>query len=148
MTIKVLRFKGSDGDAMFESNGRWLRIAFTVGAITDGVALLPMVLPSAARMLWGLEDMPGSFWFAMYYGAALMLGWTGLLVWAAIRPIERKFVAVLTALVIAGLMVAEASAVVVGVIAPRRLIPIAALQSILLVLFVAAYRGSSAQHRS
>ena len=70
---------------MFESKAKWLRIAFIVGAITDGVAVLPMVYPPLARILWGLDGMPASFWFAMYYGAALMLGWTGLLVWAATR---------------------------------------------------------------
>ena len=147
MTIKAARFAGSDCDVMFESNARWLRIAFIVGAITDGVALLPMVFPSLAKILWGLDGMPASFWFAMHYGAALMLGWTGLLIWAAIRPIERKFVAVLTALVIAGLMVAEAQAVILGVIDAHRLIPIAVLQLILFLLFVAAYCGSSAERR-
>lgn len=132
---------------MFESKARWLRIAFIVGAIADGVALLPMVLPAPAGILWGLDDMPSSFWFAMYYGAALMLGWTGLLVWAAIRPIERKFVAVLTALVVAGLMISEAQAVNLGVIDARRLVPIAVLQSILVLIFVAAYWGASAERR-
>jgi hypothetical protein len=78
MTIKAARFAGSDCDAMFESNARWLRIAFIVGAITDGVALLPMVFPSLAKILWGLDGMSASFWFAMHYGAALMLGWTGV----------------------------------------------------------------------
>ena len=133
---------------MFESKAKWLRIAFIVGAITDGVAVLPMVYPPLARILWGLDGMPGSFWFAMYYGAALMLGWTGLLVWAAIRAIERKFVAVLTALVIAGLMVAEVQAVNLGVIDARRLIPVAVLQAILLLLFLATYCGASAEHRA
>jgi len=132
---------------MFESKARWLRIAFIVGAIMDGVALLPMLLPAPARILWGLDDMPSSFWFAMYYGAALMLGWTGLLVWAAIRPIERRFVAVLTVLVVAGLMVAEAQAVNLGVIDARRLVPIAVLQSILVLLFVFAYWRASAERR-
>jgi len=133
---------------MFESKAKWLRIAFIVGAITDGVAVLPMVYPPLARILWGLDGMPASFWFAMYYGAALMLGWTGLLVWAAIRAIERKFVAVLTALVIAGLMVAEVQAVNLGVIDARRLIPVAVLQAILLLLFLATYCGASAEHRA
>ena len=65
-----------------------------------------------------------------------------LLVWAAIRPFERRIVAILTALVIAGLAVAEAKAVYLGVIAARQLIPIGILQAILFLLFVAAYCGS------
>jgi hypothetical protein len=130
---------------MFGSKPRWLRIAFIVGAITDGVALLPMVFPSAARMLWGLDGMPAGFWFAMHYGAALMLGWTGLLVWAALRPQERRFVAALTALVLAGLMAAEAQAVNLGVVEAGRLIPVAVLQLALFVLFLVAYWRSSAE---
>ena len=35
-------------------------------------------------------------------GAALMIGWTALLAWAAAEPIERRAVAPLTILVVVG----------------------------------------------
>lgn len=67
-----------------------LRIAFLAGAVTDALAIVPMLLSSLAMLLWGCEDVSGAYWFAMGYGASLMLGWTVLLIWAYQRPIERR----------------------------------------------------------
>jgi hypothetical protein len=132
-------FSGLNEESMTERKSKLLRIAFIAGAITDAFALLPMLLPSMANFLWGLDAMPGSFWFAMHDGAALMLGWTALLVWAAIRPVERQFVALLTALVIAGLVLAEAAAVHASTIGAGRMAVTWVLQAILFLLFAGAY---------
>ena len=86
---------------------KWLRTAFAAGAVTDGIALLPMLVPPLASLLWGFDDVSGAYRFAMGYGASLMLGWTALLVWAYQRPLERRFVAALTVLVIYGLVATE-----------------------------------------
>ena len=93
---------------------RWLRTAFLAGAVTDACALVPMVVPGVARMLWGFDDQSPGFRFAMGYGASLMLGWTVLLLWAYQRPLERRFIAALTVLVIYGLALTEVVAVLSG----------------------------------
>ncbi len=116
-----------------------LRVAFIAGAITDGAALLPMLFPAFASLFWGIDDVSGSYRFAMGYGAALMLGWTALLAWASRRPVERRFVAALTVLVIWGLVLAEIAAVHSSAIGVARMAPTWCLQSVLLVLFVFAY---------
>jgi hypothetical protein len=118
---------------------RLLRLAFVLGAVTDALALVPMLLPPVARLLWGLADTGGAYRFAMGYGAALMLGWTALLVWAAQAPRERAFVAPLTVLVIYGLAAAEIAAVAGGHIAAWRMAPTWALQAALFGLFAGAY---------
>lgn len=41
----------------------------------------------------------------MSIGGILMLGWTILLIWAVQKPIERRFVILLTAVVVAGLFI-------------------------------------------
>ena len=46
---------------------RVLRAVFLAGAVTDAVALLPMPLPSLARLLWGLHDVSDSYRLAMRY---------------------------------------------------------------------------------
>ena len=33
-----------------------LRVAFLAGAVTDALALVPMLFPPMARLLWGFED--------------------------------------------------------------------------------------------
>jgi hypothetical protein len=118
---------------------RLLRMAFLAGAVTDAMALIPMLVPVVARRVWGFDDLSGSYQFAMGYGASLMLGWTALLVWAYQRPIERRFVAALTVLVIYGLVLTEIFAVLSGHLAVGRIVPTWCLQAILLGLFAGAY---------
>jgi hypothetical protein len=119
-----------------------LQTAFLVGAITDAGAILPMLIPPLAKLLWGFEDVSGAYKFAMGYGASLMLGWTLLLIWAYQKPMERKVVAALTVLVICGLVITEIVAVLTGHIAARRLMPTWFLQAILLVLFAGGFHYS------
>lgn len=116
-----------------------LRSAFLAGAITDGAALAPMLFPSVASYLWGVHDASASAGMARGYGASLMFGWTALLVWAYRRPMERRFVAALTVLVIAGLVLTEIVVVRSGAISASRMAPTWCFQAGLLLLFVSAY---------
>ena len=124
---------------MKNKQSQLLRAAFAAGAITDALAILPLVFPSLARILWGIEEVNGPAQFAMGYAAALMLGWTGLLVWAYQRPVERRVVAVLTILVIAGFVTTEIIGVLTGSMEFWRMTPAWILQAILLVLFGIGY---------
>lgn len=121
------------------SQEKVLRSAFLVGAITDGVAILPMLVPPLAKLLWGFDDVSGAYRFAMGYGASLMLGWTALLLWAYQKPMERKAVAGLTVLVIYGLVLTEVMAVLSGHLAAWRMMPTWFLQTILLCLFAGGF---------
>jgi hypothetical protein len=117
----------------------WLRIAFALGAITDALALVPMLSPTMAQLMWGTDQPSGSYFFAMGYGASLMFGWTILLLWAYWRPLERRFVALLTLVVIAGLVATEIVAVLQGAASARRMIPTWVLQAALTGLFGIGY---------
>jgi hypothetical protein len=111
-----------------------LRVAFLVGAVTDGLALVPMLSSSVATRLWRIEYSP-TFRFASTSAAALMFGWTALLIWAYRRPIERRAVAALTIVVVVGLAVAEVDAVASSVITASRMAPTWLVQLVLVVLF-------------
>lgn len=124
---------------MQDQEARLLRTAFLAGALTDAGAVLPMLVPPLAGLLWGFEDTTGSYRFAMGYGASLMLGWTCLLLWASRRPLERRFVAALTVFVIYGLVLTEILAVASGTLPAWRMVPTWLLQALLLALFVGAY---------
>lgn len=124
---------------MSDTQRKLLRIAFLAGAITDALAVLPMLFPPLAKILWGFEDTTGGYRFAMGYGASLMLGWTALLVWAYRDPVERRAVAALTVLVIYGLVATEVAAVLSGAMPLWRMVPTWILQSLLLALFAGAY---------
>ena len=124
------------------SQEKVLRMAFLVGAVTDGLATLPMLVSPLAKILWGFEDVSGAYRFAMGYGASLMLGWTALLIWAYQKPMERKVVAALTVLVIYGLVLTEVMAVLLGHLSAWRLLPTWFLQTILLCLFAGGFHYS------
>lgn len=123
--------------------GRLLRTAFAAGAVTDALAVAPMLWPKLAGTLWGFTDLTGPYFLAMGSAAALMLGWTGLLIWAWQRPVERRFVAALTMLVIGGLVATEAIGVTVGWVTVRGAAPTGVIQVTLLALFGTAYRASA-----
>jgi hypothetical protein len=126
---------------MMPDQSRLLRLAFLAGAVTDAGALVPMLSPPMARLLWGFEHPTGAYLFAMGYGASLMLGWTLLLLWAYQRPLERRGVALLTLVVIAGLVATEFVVVARGDLNPLRMIPTWIIQTVLAGLFGKAYFG-------
>lgn len=128
---------------MHERQAQFLRRAFLLGAATDALALIPMLVPRMASLLWGFTDPSGAYRFAMGYGASLMLGWTVLLVWAYQRPVERRFVAALTVLVIYGLVATEVVAVWSGHLELWRMLPTWSLQAVLLFMFASAYHYPS-----
>ena len=132
---------------MDDRRAQLLRTAFLAAALTDGLALVPMLFPPMARLLWGFEDVSGTYRFAMGYGASLMAAWTVLLVWAYREPIERAFVAALTVLVIYGLVATEIVAVVSGTLPAWRMTPTWVLQAALLSLFAGAYHYPWLQRR-
>ena len=121
-----------------------LRIAFLTGAVADACALLPMLSPRLAALLWGLHDVPGSYRLAMGCSASLMLGWTLLLLWASRRPRERRAIAAITILVIAGFVGVEMWAVQAGVLAAGKVAPTLVLQAALAGLFAAAFHFGGA----
>lgn len=125
-----------------------LRVAFLVGAVADALALIPMLVPSVATVLWGIEERSPAFHFASTSAAALMLGWTALLLWAYHRPIERRAVAGLTILVIVGLAMAEIWAVSSSLISVSRIVPTWALQVVLVTLFTAGLVQSRPERAS
>jgi hypothetical protein len=124
---------------MMDRQSRLLRTAFLAGAITDALAVLPLLFPAMAQLLWGFEDVGGGYRFVSGYAASLMAAWTGLLLWAARRPLERAFVAPLTVLIIYGLIATEIAAVHAGVLPVARMAPTWVLQAGLLGLFAGAY---------
>jgi hypothetical protein len=121
---------------------RWLRICYWAGAITDLFAVFAMMFSSVAAAVYGLRGFhPGAdYRYAMGMGAALMLGWTAILIWADRKPIERKFVLVLTVFpVITGLIVSELLAVRDGFLPFAAVTPTLILQFALSAFFITAY---------
>ena len=120
---------------------RWLRASYWVGAIADAIVGALMFFPEIGRAAYGDSDFIPSadYRYAMRFGAAMMLGWTALLLWADRKPLERRGVLPITVCVIAGLAWAGAYAVSAGLVPLPNMAPSWGFQSLLVVLFLYSY---------
>jgi hypothetical protein len=128
----------------------FLRISYWVGAILDGLMVIPMLFPRIGGIMFGIENFnPGNdYKYAMMVGASLMLGWTVLLIWADRKPVERKGVIMITVIpVVIGLILAGTFAVSAGMIRIEKMIPTWIIQSILLILFCYSYYVNSKENK-
>ena len=125
--------------------GGWTKKMFIIGAVLDGLVALVMLVPSLEALVWGFDEpvLDSGYRFAMTFGAALMVGWTALLVWAAANPVDRRAVAPLTMLVVAGLMLAEFLGMASGFLPAIHTWALLIFQVALLVGFALAYRAAS-----
>ena len=119
-----------------------LRICFLVGAVTDGLAIIPMAFPRIGSALFGVDPskVGAEYRYAMGIGASLMAGWTALLVWGAIDPIARRDILILTLVpVVAGIIAATAAAVGNRVVLLSRVIPLWIHLGCVSILFLVGY---------
>ena len=76
---------------------RWLKASYIAGAVADGLTGVLILIPSRMG--------EAGFRYAMGLAAALMFGWTVLLLWGNIKPLERKGILLITIFpVITGLL--------------------------------------------
>ena len=124
---------------------RWLRISYWVGAILDGLYVIPMLVPQWAGALFGVPNFPTTpeIRYVFHVGAALMAGWTALLIWADRKPAQRRDVLLLTLFPVkAGLDLASIAFGLSGAVPLSRLL-ISKIDSVgLWVLFTYSYLNS------
>ncbi len=121
---------------------RLLRVAYWVGAVTDLLASVALLVPEVARLVYRLPHFdPGpDYRYAAGLAAALMLGWTGLLLWADSAPLTRRGVLLLTVFpVIVGFVLAERAAIAEGFVSAEAMLPTFVLQAALSAFFLVAY---------
>jgi hypothetical protein len=94
-----------------------IKTAYWLGIGADALWAVGLLSPPVYAMLTGDPDFNPDLRFrlVMGVGATLMTGWTFLLLWAVRRPIERRFVLLLTAFpVVFGLFIVALIGVVTG----------------------------------
>jgi hypothetical protein len=122
-----------------DTQARWLKAAFLAGAITDALALGPMLVPPLAHLLWGFDAQGGEYRFAMGYGATLMAGWTGASRVGVSEPVRAAVRRGAYGVRNLWPRVTEIVAVASGHMAAWRMIPTWILQAVLLAMFAGAY---------
>jgi hypothetical protein len=117
----------------------WLKAGFMFGAVVDALALIPMLIPWSAKVFWGFSSSTGSYYFAQGMGASLMLGWTILLLWAYCKPLERRYVALFTIIVVIGIVTTEIVGIYRNYIGIDKLVVSLVLQTVGLILFSSGF---------
>ena len=89
---------------------KWLfliKTAYWLGIIADTIWAVGLLFPQIFGILTGTADFNPNLQFRliMSIGGILMVGWTILLIWAVKKPIERRFIILLTAIIVAGLFI-------------------------------------------
>lgn len=119
-----------------------LKISLWAGAVFDGLMLFPMLSPKIGGMIFGIPNFnPGmDYKYAMLIGASLMIGWTFLLIWAAMKPIKRRAIFILTVFpVLIGLIISGIYAVDSTLVPLEKMIPTWIVQSVLVALYIYCY---------
>jgi len=128
-----------------KNNSTLLRVCFLIGAVTDGLAILPMLLPSVGTLLFGgdFERLGVEYRYAMGIGASLMAGWTVLLVWGSLKPIERRDILIITIFpVVTGIILATLYGIQQHVIELWRSMPLLIHLGFVSALYVYSYGKS------
>ena len=127
---------------MDQTTRRLLRLCYWLGAVTDGLAIIPMVVPPVGVALFvaGGREFHADYRYAMYLGAALMAGWTVLLVWADRDPLARRGILLITVFpVLTGIVAAQLYGVTGGLLSAGKTAPLFVHQSVVATLFLYTY---------
>jgi len=110
-----------------------LRLFFYYGAVLDGIMGFLMIfsLFTTPPVIIPYSEATNEFRFAMGWAAIFMIAWTILLLWASLKPVERKGIIPMTLyVVVTGLAIISASVgliticlfQVIGIILPGTII--------------------------
>ena len=125
---------------------KFLRVSYWAGAIFDALLLIPMLSTKVLSDVFGIQNFtPGSdFRYAVYVAASLMAGWVSLLIWADRKPVERRFVLLLTVCpVLVCLIFSGIYTVTSGFISVGNMTPTFIMQGILVLLFGFSYLNAN-----
>ena len=94
-----------------------IRFPYWLGIVADAVWAIALLFPSLYGILIGNSDFNPDLQYrlTMSVGGILMTGWTLLLLWGVQKPVERRFVILLTAFpVVFGLLIVSLIAYTAG----------------------------------
>ncbi len=122
-------------------NTLFLKMGYLLGAIADStVGFLMIVFPSVCLKIYGINIVLSSevrFWMA-YAGIAIFT-WSAFLIWGLRQLEERKFIALASAFVVLGFVIAQIVGIFFGTVSAINMVPLFAMQFILISLFLIGY---------
>jgi hypothetical protein len=127
---------------------RLLLACYWIGIVADAGAAVLLFSPDAANLVLQPQpfELSGVYLYVARVAGGLMLGWTVLLFWAQLKPIERADVLLMTLFpVISILAIAAVLAVRSNQIPLSSMLPIFIFYSIAFVMFIPSYLWAKRQ---
>jgi len=123
-------------------NTSYLKAAYLAGSVADlTFGLLMIVFPSVCLKIYGINIvlLPEiRFWMA--YAGIVIFIWTAFLIWGLMKLEERKFIALITVLVVLGLVSIQTLGIFWGGVNLVNMVPLFAMQFVLITLLLIGYR--------
>ncbi len=120
----------------------WVKMGFWAGIVADFIfGLKLMFLPKMVKFVWGFSQSMSSFeiMWCRYLGA-IIFAWTFILIWGLKKPIERRLILPITAiLVLIPFIIIECLVLITGLLPLGNMLFLIGLQLILIVLFMKGY---------
>ncbi len=122
-------------------NSLFLKAGYLLGAIADSTfGFLMIFFPSVCLKVYGINIVLTSevrFWMA--YAGTVIFIWTAFLIWGLMQLRERKFIALVTAFAVLGLVITQIVGIMIGTVPAVNMAPLLAMQFILISLFLIGY---------
>jgi hypothetical protein len=119
-----------------------LMLSYWIGILADAMATVLLFAPSVANAVLTPQpfELTAAYLYVGRIAGALMLGWTVLLFWAQLKPVERADILLITLFpVVALLAVAAVLVARSGQIAFSKMLPIFILYIVLFCTFLPSY---------
>jgi hypothetical protein len=128
-----------------------IRLVYWLGAIMDGLFAIDMtvialfgtsipLLTDSFTQVSFIAEGGFEYQYAMGIGAALMWGWTVLLIWANYKPVERRGILLITSFpVVVGLFITNIVTILNELVTFQDFLVRLVVQLVLLILFLTSY---------
>ncbi len=119
-----------------------LIISYWIGIIADAAATLLLFSPTLADLILHPQpfEISAMYLYVTRVAGALMLGWTVLLFWAQLKPIERADILLITMVPVVAILAVGAVLVArSNQISPANLLPMFALYFAVYCTFIPSY---------
>ena len=119
-----------------------LIVAYWIGILADAGATVLLFFPSTANLVLAPKpfELTPMFMYVSRVGGALMLGWTVLLFWAQLKPLERADILLITLFPVVALLALAAVLVTgSGAISLTNMVPMFVLYIVIFGTYIPSY---------
>jgi hypothetical protein len=119
-----------------------LHLSYWIGIIADAISTIILLSPELAKFVFGLTNVNigEEYLYVSRIAVSLMLGWTFLLFWADRKPIERRFILLLSIFpVVAGIIISGILAVNSKFISIQNILPLWIFNILIIIIYILSY---------